>query len=735
MKKQSSLSKSPGRTGRRSFCAIGLVCVMLLQACGDIVAPPLPVEAIGRTAQAETAEQTAERFVSKKLLDDIAQTAAFASFFTGVGSALGVVIEILHFTKILQGNPDESSQKIDALSRQLDAIAGALSWQYSTQERERRLADGTAAAINAGEVVRQTGKPLRADAPAMLQSITAVQEAEQPTAFKRLFSDAATDGDGWWKNTLEPKQVKPIIDDHGFVYDWRLGVPSLMMLIAFRLQVIAASDPNFVQNGTFKDELIGYRNELIKHQRQMLDGVRCNTAHGVNLDGSVDYVYGCADIYTGLSDHGWFRRWTTDTQPQDDALALQSRNEIYLWVLHHMPFFGMQKMVDLLYHYAYGGKDLAERFERIPLTLSPDLCVAVQNGSLAPGTRTWLAPCDGSTGQQWRYDRLAGTITNPASGLCLDVFGESLDPGGAVGISPCVDTADGQRWTYDPEFGHLQNALNNVLSAGDASLADVLPPTSFIIPGVNTLLVSSMNFGVVNRERWAADQCVGAECDCTPSGVVACALESAWCERIAERDLCRWSAATVEECASTPGIWTTSDSGFALRNPGAVLPGATGSCITQARNLRQNLSVRRPTFETPVYPAWDPALTQASNAVDGNRDGNYYDGSVATMDIADGGPWWGVDLGSVRRIREVNLYNRTDCCASRLSHYQVWISSDSTDGWNGTWQLAVDRSSTVIADGDTSPQMNLVDLHARWVDITIADTNYLSLAEVEVLGW
>jgi hypothetical protein len=31
--------------------------------------------------------------------------------------------------------------------------------------------------------------------------------------------------------------------------------------------------------------------------------------------------------------------------------------------------------------------------------------------------------------------------------------------------------------------------------------------------------------------------------------------------------------------------------------------------------------------------------------------------------------------------------------------------------------------------------MNLVDVRARWVAVTLADTNYLSLAEVEVLGW
>ena len=103
-------------------------------------------------------------------------------------------------------------------------------------------------------------------------------------------------------------------------------------------------------------------------------------------------------------------------------------------------------------------------------------------------------------------------------------------------------------------------------------------------------------------------------------------------------------------------------------------------------------------------------------------------------DIA-AGPWWWVDLGSVQHIRQVNLFNRTDCCSSRLSHYQVYVSADSTDGWNGSWPLVADGSGVVLADGDGTPQRLPVDTWARWVAVTLADTNYLSLAEVQVVGW
>jgi hypothetical protein len=36
--------------------------------------------------------------------------------------------------------------------------------------------------------------------------------------------------------------------------------------------------------------------------------------------------------------------------------------------------------------------------------------------------------------------------------------------------------------------------------------------------------------------------------------------------------------------------------------------------------------------------------------------------------------WWQVDLGGKKKINQIIIYNRTDCCANRLSNYQVSIS-------------------------------------------------------------
>ena len=142
----------------------------------------------------------------------------------------------------------------------------------------------------------------------------------------------------------------------------------------------------------------------------------------------------------------------------------------------------------------------------------------------------------------------------------------------------------------------------------------------------------------------------------------------------------------------------------------------------------RNLALNRPAFQWP-----DSGIAPAQNAADGRTDGNFWDGSVSHTDEATGA-WWWVDLGSVQHIREIRLFNRTDCCASRLSHYQVHISSDSTDGWDGTWAPVVDDSGLEIDDGDGAPRVHPVDTFARWVAVTKTDAGYLSLAEVQVMS-
>ncbi len=135
--------------------------------------------------------------------------------------------------------------------------------------------------------------------------------------------------------------------------------------------------------------------------------------------------------------------------------------------------------------------------------------------------------------------------------------------------------------------------------------------------------------------------------------------------------------------------------------------------------------------------------TSAAAAVDGNIDGNYFDGSLSVTAGTSAQDYWEVDLGSVGTIHTVNLFNRTDCCATRLNNFYVLVSQTPMDGQSLT-QLLANPAVTQVYTANTgyvmgnSPQLYSVNVGAvqgRYVRVQLAGTNQLQLAEVQVLGW
>jgi hypothetical protein len=128
---------------------------------------------------------------------------------------------------------------------------------------------------------------------------------------------------------------------------------------------------------------------------------------------------------------------------------------------------------------------------------------------------------------------------------------------------------------------------------------------------------------------------------------------------------------------------------------------------------------------------WAPA----SRAVDGNTDGSYWNGSVNET-APDANAWWQVDLGASAGVGSVAIWNRTDCCGSRLSDYWVFVSDTPFSGSDtpatlqsraGTWsshQTAAPNPAAVIP----------VNAAGRYVRIQLSGANNLHMAEVEVFG-
>jgi len=131
----------------------------------------------------------------------------------------------------------------------------------------------------------------------------------------------------------------------------------------------------------------------------------------------------------------------------------------------------------------------------------------------------------------------------------------------------------------------------------------------------------------------------------------------------------------------------------------------------------RNLALGRPASQSSTAFGGD-----AARAVDGKTDGNWPAGGV-THTACDAQAWWLVDLGAVYPIDQVVLHNRTDSCGERLTNFFVRVSKDERD-WHSVHHPGTAPARVAFPVGRA----------ARYVKVQLADTCWLSLAEVEVLG-
>ncbi len=76
--------------------------------------------------------------------------------------------------------------------------------------------------------------------------------------------------------------------------------------------------------------------------------------------------------------------------------------------------------------------------------------------------------------------------------------------------------------------------------------------------------------------------------------------------------------------------------------------------------------------------------TDAQKAVDGNTDGNYYNGSVMKTTYSQT-PWWQVDMGGLQWIDAIQVFNRSDLSAELLKNWYVFVTEE--DHFNSNNQV------------------------------------------------
>ncbi len=124
----------------------------------------------------------------------------------------------------------------------------------------------------------------------------------------------------------------------------------------------------------------------------------------------------------------------------------------------------------------------------------------------------------------------------------------------------------------------------------------------------------------------------------------------------------------------------------------------------------------------------------ANRAVDGNTNGNYNAGSV-THTNSSRNAWWQVDLGANAPLASIQLWNRTDCCANRLSNFYVFVSTSNMSGRSFSSLVGDSSVWRYQVSGQAPAQLAIpARVTGRYVSVQLAGTNYLSLAEVQVWG-
>jgi hypothetical protein len=142
------------------------------------------------------------------------------------------------------------------------------------------------------------------------------------------------------------------------------------------------------------------------------------------------------------------------------------------------------------------------------------------------------------------------------------------------------------------------------------------------------------------------------------------------------------------------------------------------------KETRVDLALGKTASQSSTYTA-NGVSYGADRAVDGNTDGNFANGSVSHTN-SELNPWWQVDLGTSQLIGSVDVWNRTDCCGTRLSNWVVKVSDTGTDWDNPKW------TSATFTQAAGSPTYVRVAQTGRYVRVQILGTNSLHMAEVQV---
>ena len=148
-------------------------------------------------------------------------------------------------------------------------------------------------------------------------------------------------------------------------------------------------------------------------------------------------------------------------------------------------------------------------------------------------------------------------------------------------------------------------------------------------------------------------------------------------------------------------------------------------------NIPTNMALNQPTKQSSTL-----GNGAANLAVDGSRTGSSpWEGDLQHTE-AEENPWWEVELTSFSQVDQVILFNRSDCCQSRLNNFYVLVSASPFDPEASLDDLLNNPNiyQTFFSGAAGSTEIVPIDATGRYVRIQLSGTGTIHLREVEVFG-
>eukprot|EP00121_Abeoforma_whisleri_P007365 Awhi_evm1s6723 len=142
----------------------------------------------------------------------------------------------------------------------------------------------------------------------------------------------------------------------------------------------------------------------------------------------------------------------------------------------------------------------------------------------------------------------------------------------------------------------------------------------------------------------------------------------------------------------------------------------TSGFKTCAEISNSNVALGKPVTASSIYGSYPPSKLT--------------DGSISTFahTLKDHAPWFEIDLEREYNVQEIIIYNRQNCCQSRIRDFVLSVGNE--------YNQTVESFYYHDYSGDLMSYSKLfgAGIKARYVRLQIPTTEYLNIGEIMVMG-